>query len=50
MVSVAILARSELAEVAGGLGHNIVIEFEDDATCFLVANFDIKLKIKKHVG
>jgi hypothetical protein len=47
LVSVAILTSSELAEVAAGLGHYIVIEFEDDAGGLVVANFDIKLKMKK---
>ena len=44
-VSVAILASGELAEVAGGLGDDIVVQLEDDAASVLVTDFDIKLSI-----
>jgi hypothetical protein len=46
-VSVAVLASRELAEVAGGLGHDIVVELEDDAASGLAVDGDIKLKIRK---
>jgi len=46
-VSVAVLASRQLAEVASGLGHGFVIEFEDDAASGFVADGDIELKIRR---
>jgi len=50
LVSVAVLASRQLAEVASGLGHVFVIEFEDDAASGLVADVDIELKKKTLVS
>lgn len=46
-VSVAILASRELAEIAGSLGHDIVVELEDDAAGGFAADGDIELKIRE---
>ena len=42
-VSVAILASRELAEIAGSLGHDIVVELEDDAASRPAGDTDIEL-------
>lgn len=43
LVAETVLASGELAEVLRGLGHDIVIELEDDATSRLVVDADIEL-------
>ena len=39
------LSGSELTEVFGSLGNNIIEELEDDATARLVVDRDIKLDV-----
>ena len=43
LVSKAMLASSELTEVARGLGDDIVVELEDDATSRLVVDRNVEL-------
>ncbi len=43
LVAVAVLASGELAEVARGLGDNIVVELEDDAPGIATVNLDVEL-------
>lgn len=45
-VAKAVLARCELAEVPRGLGHDVVVELEDDAPRGLVGDGDVKLAAK----
>lgn len=45
LVAETILARSELTEVSGGLGNDVVIQLEHDPLCSLVADRDLKLSI-----
>ena len=40
----AVLAGAELAEVARGLGHDVVPETEDDAASGLVVDGDVELQ------
>ena len=47
-VSLSLPAGSKLTEVFGGLGNNIVVELEDNATGGLVADGDIKLVFIGH--
>lgn len=42
-VSVAVLAGTELAEVACRHGHDVVIQLEDDPTSWSATNSDIEL-------
>ena len=44
-VSISVLAGSELTEVPGRLGNNLVVEPEDDATGGLAVDGDIKLHV-----
>ena len=43
-VSESMLAGGKLTEVLGGLGNNVVVELEDDATSGRAVDGDIKLK------
>ena len=43
LVPEAVLAGRELAEVARGLGNNVVVELEGDALSRLAADGDVKL-------
>jgi len=47
-VSVSLPAGSKLTEVFGGLGNNIIVELEDNATGGLAADGDIKLVFIGH--
>jgi hypothetical protein len=42
-VAVAVLASAELAEVPGRLGHDIIVELEDDAAGVFLADGDVEL-------
>ena len=44
LVSEPVLARSELAEVASGLGDDVVVQLEDDAARGLVVDGDVELQ------
>jgi len=44
LISEAVLASRKLAEVFRGLGHNIVVQFEDDPARRLLVNIDIELR------
>jgi hypothetical protein len=44
-VSISVLAGSELTEVPGRLGNNIVVELEDDATGGFAVDGDVKLDV-----
>ena len=46
-VAETVLAGRELAEVAGGLGDDVVIELEDDAARGLAADGNIELELYK---
>lgn len=48
LVAEAVLASAELTEVLGGLGDNIVVEFEDDTAALLWKWIDVSglLKLK----
>ena len=46
----AVLASAELAEVARGLGHDVVAEAEDDAAGGLVVDGDVELRRKRVSG
>jgi hypothetical protein len=44
LVAKAVLTSAQLAEVARGLGHNIVVKLEDDAPCVFSVDSDIELR------
>ena len=46
-VAVAVLARRELAEVAGGDGADGVEEAEDDAACGHAVNLNVELEDRR---
>ena len=43
LVAEAVLASCKLAEIAGGLGDDIVVKLEDDATSRLVVDRNVEL-------
>jgi len=49
LVSKSVLVGSELTEVPGSLGNNLVVELEDDATSGLAVDFDVKEDVR-HFG
>lgn len=42
-IAEAILSSAKFTEVPGGYGNNIVVELEDDGSCLLVVDLDLKL-------
>ena len=45
-ISISMLPRGQLAEVLRGLGDDIVVQLEHDATSILAVNGDIELRHK----
>ena len=43
-VAETVLTSGKLTEVLGGLGHDVVVEFEDDAACVAAADLNVELR------
>jgi len=42
------LSSRELAEISGGLGDDVIVELEDDASGRLVVNLDVELSVEEN--
>lgn len=48
LVAIAMLSSRELAEISGGLGDDVIVELEDDASGRLVVNLDVELSVEEN--